>query len=227
MLAVLACAPVLFAASYPRITFTKTFKGSTPEFYSVEISRDGTGIYKEAVDDPHPISFRLSDAATADLFDRLEKAGGAQKPVESNLKVANMGQKTIRFEDGQRKHEVSFNYSLDPNVQLIADVFERISETQQHFINLERSIRFDRLGVNKLVLQIEAALDRQRILGHDALLPLLDRVAKSDSFMHMTRERAARVAEALRNAKKPDAAGAGQAAAATGTTAAVSPAQPK
>ena len=200
-LAVLVCVPLLTAAGHPKVTFTKTFKGSTPEFYSIELSRDGSGVYKEAADDPHAIAFRVPDAVTADVFDRLEKAGNAQKPLEANIKVANMGMKTIRFEDGKAKHEVSFNYSLDVNAQAVADVFERISETQQHFIALERTIRFDRLGVNKVILQIEAAHDRQRILGADALLPLLERVARSETFMHMTRDRAARIAEALRAPK--------------------------
>ena len=205
--AAFAVVSLLSAAEYPKVTFTKTFKGSVPPFYLIEVTRDGSGVYKEAPDDQQPISFQLPEAATNDLFARLEKAGNGHRPLEANLKVANMGLKTIRFEDGKNRQEVSFNYSLDENAQAIADTFERISETQQHFINLERSIRFDRLGVNKIILQIESSNDRQRILGPDAILPLLDRVAKSESFMHMTRERAARLAETLRNPPpKPETA---------------------
>jgi hypothetical protein len=216
--AALVCAPLL--AAPPKVTFIKSFPGSTPAYFQVEVARDGSAVYKEAVDDPHAIAFRLPDAPTAEIFGLIEKIDYGQKPLEANLKVANMGKKTFRFEDGKRKHEVSFNYSLDESAQRLTDFFERINETQQHFINLERSVRFDRLGVNKIILQIEASNDRQRILGEDALLPLLDRVAKSEAFMHMTRERAARLAEALRSPKKltaggetaPDAAAPGAAA---------------
>jgi hypothetical protein len=212
-IAALAAASLFAAADYPKITFIKEFKGSVPPLFLIEVSRSGAGVYKEAVDDQQPIVFHLSEAATAELFARLEKAGNASKPLEANLKVAHMGTKTIRLEDGKAKHEVSFNYSLDENAQAVADVFERISETQQHVISLERSVRFDRLGVNKIILQIEAANDRQRVLGFDALLPLLDRVAKSEAFMHMTRDRAARLAEALRNPPaKPETATTGTAA---------------
>jgi len=38
--------------------------------------------------------------------------------VESGLKVAFMGKKTFRWEDGGEKHEVEFNYSEDPNARL-------------------------------------------------------------------------------------------------------------
>jgi hypothetical protein len=203
----LACASLLVAAAPQKVTFIKDFKGSVPPYFQIELSRDGSGVYKEAPDDPQAIAFRLPEAATSDVFGLLEKIEYGQRPLEANLKVANMGRKTIRFEDGKRKHAVSFNYTLDESAQRLTDMFERINETQQHFINLERSIRFDRLGVNKLILQIESSINRQRILGEDALLPLLDRVAKNESFMHMTRERAARLAESLRNPKKLTAEG--------------------
>jgi hypothetical protein len=195
----LLLASLLSAADSPKITFTKTFKGSVPPFFLIEVLRDGSGVYKEALDDQQPISFHLPETTAADLFARFEKAGNGQKPLEASLKVANMGLKTIRFEDGKRKQEVSFNYTLEENAQAVAETFEKISETQQHFITLERSVRFDRLGVHKVILQIEASHDRQRLLGGDSLLPLLDRVAKSEAFMHMTRDRAAKMAELIRN----------------------------
>ena len=69
-----------------------------------------------------------------------------------------------------------------------------------HF-NLERTVRFDRLGVNKTLLQIEAAYDRKRLVALERFLPLLDRVAKNDCYLHMARERAAALADAFRNPK--------------------------
>ena len=75
--------------------------------------------------------------------------------------------------------------------RLLQDWFERITETQRLHFDLERTAKFDRLGVNKTLLQIESAFDRKRLVGVDRFLPLLDRVAKNDSYLHMARERAA------------------------------------
>jgi hypothetical protein len=112
-----------------------------------------------------------------------------------------MGMKTFRYEQAAEKNEVQFNYSLDEDAKTLADWFERITESQLLHANLERSARFDRLGVNKSLLQIEAAYDRNRLVGLERFLPLLDRVAKNDTYLHMARERAAALADAFRNPK--------------------------
>jgi hypothetical protein len=45
---------------------------------------------------------------------------------------------------------------------------------------------------------VEVTLDKKRLVAPDQFLPLLDRIVKNDSFMHMSRERAARLAEIFR-----------------------------
>jgi hypothetical protein len=117
-----------------------------------------------------------------------------------------MGKKTFTWQDGATKHEASFNFSMDENAKTLLDWFERVTETQQLYFTLERSVKFDRLGVNKSILQVEAAWDRKRLVGQERFLPLLDRVAKNDSYLHMARERAAALADAFRN-PRPKASG--------------------
>lgn len=187
----------LLAAAEPKVTWTKAFKGATPGWYQVEVARDGSAVYKEAPDDAQPITFKLPEQRVNELFGKIDALERFAKPLESNLKVANMGTKTGVFEDGKLRHQVVFNYSLDPNAQAIAALFDAISETQQHFIALERALKFDRLGVNKILLQIETSWDKQRLIGYDPLLPLLEKVVRNESIMNMTRERASRLVAML------------------------------
>ena len=196
LLALLAAIP-LFSA--PKISYSKSFPGSVPAYVGIDLDRDGAAVYKEAPNDEMPVSFKLSQENAAAVFDLADKLDRFKRPLESGLKVANMGMKTLRYEDGPEKNETKFNYSLDESARLIMDWFERITETQQHVFNLERTARFDRLGVNKTLLQIESAMERGRIVGAERFLPLLDRVAKNESYMHMARERAAGLADAIRN----------------------------
>jgi hypothetical protein len=193
---------VVFAAdSIPKVLYTKSFPGSIPAYVSVELLKNGQAIYKEAPDDENPVSFKVSPEDTGEIFNLVEKLEHFKRPLESNLKVANMGMKTFRFEDGTAKNEAKFNYSLDADANTLLDWFERMTETQRLHFDLERTAKFDRLGVNKTLLQIEAAYDRKRLIGVDRFLPLLDRVAKNDSYLHMARERAAALADAFRNPK--------------------------
>jgi hypothetical protein len=193
---------VLFAAeSSPRILYTKSFPGSVPAFVSIELHKSGKAVYKEAPDDEQPVDFKMAPEDVNEIFNLVEKLERFKRPLESNLKVANMGLKTFRFEEGAVKHEVKFNYSLDEDARILQDWFERITETQRLQFDLERTAKFDRLGVNKTLLQIESAYDRKRLVGLERLLPLLDRVAKNDAYLHMARERAAALADAIRNPK--------------------------
>lgn len=185
----------------PRIFYSKSFPGSTPAYVEITIDKAGATVYKEAPDDDQPLRFKLPADAANEIFQLAEKLAFFTRKLESDLNVAKMGLKTFRFEDGVTKSEAQFNYSLDPDARILHDWFERITETQMHRISLERTARFDRLGVNKVLLQIESSWDRNRLVGVEQFLPLLDRVARNDVYLHMARERAAGLAEAFRNPK--------------------------
>ena len=104
---------------------------------------------------------------------------------------------------GSEHHEIQFNYSQDPNAQALLDRFERITETEQHFVNLDRTAHFEKLGVNDVLLQMQISWERNRLVAPEQFLPLLDRIAKNDSYLHISRERAASIAEAIRKPAQP------------------------
>jgi hypothetical protein len=191
----------LTAADVPKIFYSKSFPGSVPAYVSIEISKDGSSVYQEAVNDEHPVKFAIAPESVSEIFALADKLDHFKRPIESGLKVANMGAKTFRYENGAEKHEVKFNYSQDEDAKLLYDWFEKLTETQQYYFNLESSIRFDKLGVNKNLLQLEAAWDRKRLIGSDRFLPLLERIAKNDTYLHMARERAATLADVFRAQK--------------------------
>ncbi|MEO8027395.1 MAG: hypothetical protein ABI823_13025 [Bryobacteraceae bacterium] len=185
-------------AADPRIVYTKTFPGSTPPYSSIALERSGDGIYKDAPDDEAPAKFHLSAADTAAIFDLAAKVDFFKRPLESGLKVANMGTKSFRWESEGDPSEVKFNYTQDENGRLLQDWFERIAESELHYFALERSIKFDRLGVHKTLIDLNVTWDRKRLVAIEQFLPMLDRIAKNESFLHMARERAAQLAAAIR-----------------------------
>jgi hypothetical protein len=191
-------AAVAAAADGGSVFYSKNFPGSVPAYASVELQHDGSAVYKEAPDDDQPVSFKLSPAETGEIFTLAGKLDHFKRPLESNLKVANMGEKVFRYQNGTAKHEVKFNFSLDENAKLLLDVFEKITESQQLLFNLERTVKFDKLGVQKSLLQLESAWDRKRLVGPERFLPLLDRVVKNDSYLNIARDRAAALADAFR-----------------------------
>ena len=191
----------LLASDGPHLVYSKSFPGSAPAYVEIMLGRSGNAEYKEAADDDQPLKFQLSESDTAEIFGLVDKLGRFNHPLEAPVKVAFMGMKTFRFENGAEKSEVKFNYSQDADAQLLQDWFERISETEQHLINLERAAKYDKLGVNRALLLIQMSFDRKRLVAPQQLLPMLDRIAKNDTYMHMSRERAAGLADAIRAPK--------------------------
>ncbi len=191
-------AAVLAGADLPRIFYSKSFPGSSPAYMAVTVDRSGQADYRETPEDDNPLRFQLTPKETEEIFALAEKLGRFTRPLESNLKVANTGLKTFRYQSGEESHEVKFNYSLDADARLLWDWFERIAETERHFINLERVARYDRLGVNQALLSLEVSRDRNRLVAALQFLKLLDRIAKNESYLHMARVRAANLAESIR-----------------------------
>jgi hypothetical protein len=195
---------LVFGADGPSLFYSKSFPGSKPAYVQINLSRKGDVEYREAPDEDDPIKFHLTEADTNEIFGLVDKAGSFKQPLESHLKVAFMGTKTLRLENGSEKNEVQFNYTLDPAGQALADWFERMAETAQRRIDLERTAKYDKLGVVDSLLQLQISMDKKRVLDPEQFLPLLDRLANNESYMHTARARAAEVAAAIRNpAPKP------------------------
>jgi hypothetical protein len=182
----------------PELFYSKYFKGSVPEYVAITVEHDGQVTYQEAKEDDNPIRIQLDHAAAREMFDLSEKLDRFQHPIESGLKIANLGLKTFRFKDGAEQHEIQFNYSEDVSAQALLDRFERITETEQHFVNLDRTAHFEKLGVNDVLLQMQVTWERNRLIAPGQFLPLLDRIAKNESYLHISRERAAAIADAIR-----------------------------
>jgi hypothetical protein len=196
--AVLAAAGLVLAADAPRLHYSKSFPGSVPAFVGITIEQDGSGIFKDSPEDESPLTFKLTAAETKEGFDLAAKLDYFKRPLESQLKVAFMGMKTFKWEGAGQTNEVKFNFSEDPQARAIADWFEKISESEMHYINLQRAAKYDKLGVLKALLQLESSMDRKRLVALTQYLPLLDRIAKNESYMHAARVRASGIADAIR-----------------------------
>lgn len=202
--ALLFAAPALFAAGEPRLILSKRFPGSRPEFVELRIAHDGQVEYRETPDE-EPLRVRLTAAETQAIFDLAQKCDLFRRPLESGLKVARMGEKLFRWEDGDQHYETRFNYTQDLNGQAMQDWYERIVESEELLITLERTAKYDHLGVNQTLLELEAAYDNKRLVAQEQYLPMLDRIAKNEKYMHMARERAARLADTIRGVQAPKA----------------------
>jgi hypothetical protein len=198
---VLLFANVLLAGDASRLVYSKAFPGSVPAFMQVTLDKAGNIEYREAEDDELPLKFQLTGADTQIVFDLAGKLDYFKHPLESPLKVAFMGTKTFRYENGDQKSETKFNYSEDLAARDLQDWFEKMAESAEHRIDLDRAAKYDKLGVVKALTLLGSAMERKRLVGLDQYLPTLDRIAKNETYMHTARARAAEIAEFIRSPK--------------------------
>lgn len=183
------------------IFYSKSFPGSVPPYAEIQIDESGHVEYREAPKEDNPLTFQLSETDRKAILDLAQKLDDFKRPLESPAKVAKMGMKTFRCKKGAESHEVQFNYSEDPDAKTLLDWFERMAETEQDLIELERAAKYDKLGVENALLRVEISWDKKHLVSPQQLLPMLDRIAKNESYMHMARSRAAALGDAIRALK--------------------------
>jgi hypothetical protein len=183
------------------ITFRKVFKSSYPEFTEIKIGENGTGTFDiRALDDaPSPQAFQVSQGLAQEIFQLAAKLHDFQgASLDVHRRIANLGQKTFVYENGSEKYEVSFNYTLDEAAAKLANIFEGLSRQELDLSDLQRTMRYDHLGVNDVVRQIESDYNDKLLPEPDRLLPLLDRLAADNTFVDVARQRARSLATRIR-----------------------------
>jgi hypothetical protein len=202
ILSLVLAATTALAADGPRIFYSMERPGAAREYVQISVERNGLAVYRETIDDPddEPFALQLRPEEVDAVFDLAKELKFFSEPLESNLKVADMGAKTFRWENGDERNEQKFNFSKDINARILADWFSRMTEAQNHLVHLERTVQFDKLSVNKVLLQLQVTMEKNRLVAGDQFLPLLDKVANNESYLNMARERAAKLAQAIRAA---------------------------
>jgi hypothetical protein len=201
--AALALCPFLTSAAPAgaTITFRKVFKSSYPEFVEIKVDESGSGTYdiRQLSDDPSPQAMKVDPELTHKIFDlatKLHNFDGAD--LEMRRRIANLGEKTFTYTRGSEAHSVSFNYTSDHFAGQLLDVFEGLSRQLTDISDLVRTMRYDRLGVNDVLLQIERDYDHKLLPQPEAFLPSLDQLAADTHYIDIARERARNLATRIR-----------------------------
>lgn len=183
------------------ITYRRVFKNSSPEFIEVKISDQGKATFdiRQLDEDADPEPFEVGPAVQKRIFDlAVELNHFAIANLDIQKKIANLGQKTFRYENGAEVHETSFNYTLNSPATQLMQIFEGLARQQQDLVLLQRQAKFDRLGVNDALMQLESDMDHRLLPEPERLLAVLDQIAADSHFLEIARSRARALAERIR-----------------------------
>jgi len=151
-------------------------------------------------EDPGASPFEVSGALRAKMFELAGQLNRFQgQDLDVHRKIANLGEKTFRWEQGADVHETKFNYTLNPAANQLLQIFEGLARQQELVTLLERRMKYDRLGVNDALLQFESELNRNLLPEPRRALDKLDQIAGDSRFVEIARQRARALAERIRH----------------------------
>jgi hypothetical protein len=196
-------APCVAGASSdnPAITYRKIFKSSYPEFVEIKLYENGRGTFdiRQLDEAANPQPFEIDAALAGKIFALAAKLHNFQGvDLDIHRRIANLGEKTFRYDKGSETHEVKFNYSLDDSASQLTAIFEGLARQTTDLSDLERTMRYDRLGVNDVLQQIEQDYNNKLFPEPERLLPALDQLAGDQKFIDIARQRARALAGRIR-----------------------------
>lgn len=196
-----ACIPFVLAAiahAQETLFFSRDFPGSIPPYFEVELTSDGNATYRDGPDEEEPWTFTLRPHEAKVIFQLVRELDGLKRPIKNDRKVAFTGDKVFRYDGGNgQRAEAAYVYTEEPSAKALESWFLRMAESANHLFELERVVRFDRLGVNKALLYFQTSFDKNRIVASHHFLPVLRKVAGDQRFVHIARARAAALIERI------------------------------
>ncbi len=185
-----------------KLTFRRIFPASTPEFIEITVREDSdaaTYEIRQLEEDAGSAPFEISAPLRAKMFGYAAELHHFQSlDLDVHRKIANLGEKTFRWEQGNQKFETKFNYTLNSPASQLLIIFEGLARQQEHYMVLSRRMKYDRLGINDALLQFESDLNRGLMPEPSRLLPLLDQISGDSKFVEIARQRARNLADRIR-----------------------------
>lgn len=184
-------------------TYRRVFKSSVPEFIEIRIQQNtNTATYeiRQLDEDPGATPFEISPALRGRIFQLVADLHYFKGlDLDVHRKIANLGEKTFRWDDGTQSNTVKFNYTLNGDATQLLQICEGLARQEELLDLLQRRMKYDRLGINDALLQFETSFDKGELPEPQRALPLLDQIAGDDHFVDIARARARALAERLRH----------------------------
>jgi hypothetical protein len=202
----LAFVPTIRAAPDPvTISYRRVFKGSTPEFIEIKITEPGKATYelRQLDEEAGAEPFEVGPAVRQKVIELASDLKNfAITDLEVQKRLANLGQKTFRYESGAEVHEATFNYTINASAAQLMQIFEGLARQQGDVVLLEQRAKYDRLGVNDALRQFESDMDHRLLPEPERVLPILDQISADSHFVEIARSRARALAERIRTSRE-------------------------
>ena len=187
------------------VVYRKVFKSSSPEFTEIRVPEQGLGScdQRSLDEQPDPQPVEIGSALRTRIFALAAELNDFRGiTLDVQRRIAYLGEKTFRFERGGESNEVKFNYTLNSKASQLLQIFDGLAREQDEITVLARRMKYDRLGVNDALLQIDDDIRHQVLVQPERFLPLLEQIAGDERFLDIARKRARALADYIRSSAR-------------------------
>lgn len=136
-------------------------------------------------------SFPMTQMLCHQIFDLAQAASNFGGDFQFRKhKVAFTGDRTLEYISAEAAHKAKYTWSENPSIQKLTAIFEGISTTLEAAPRLQRSYRFDRLGLNEVLSHLVEVADRGWLQEVWLIEPDLKRISADPKVMNIARQRA-------------------------------------
>ncbi len=183
----------------PSVWFSFQWKEGVPwQSYSIQVQADGRTHFngtptpsQDGNTDPVQEDFTMSEANRQKIFDVARKLNYFHSDCDSHLKhIAQTGAKTLAYKSIAAQGSCTYNCSQNPEVQQLTQLFLGVATTLDYGQRLAWQYRFDKLGMDQLLRELEASQGGHQVEELNAIEPILRKIANDTSLMHITQQSA-------------------------------------
>lgn len=179
----------------PTVTFTFDWPVHPPR-YSIAVDSAGRASYtaEDDKDEPYIVKF----TASRPTRERILAAAAALNYFQGQFdftrhKIAFTGTKTLTYADPERHFQTAYNWSENPQVMALTHLFQGIANTLEGGRRLQFLRRFDRLGLNDQLKEMEDEAKDHYLAEVHVIEPVLRQIADDPAIMDLARQRAQRL----------------------------------
>src|SRR5271157_4231714 len=198
--------PATSAGDQALVEFNFEWKQGLPwQSYSIQVQADGKTHFEgtpnppqDGATDPVQQDFAMSEANRRKTFDLARKLNYFREDFDSHLKhIAQTGAKTLVYKSAQVQGSSTYNYSQNPDVQQLTQLFQGLAVTLDFGRQLAWNYRFDKLGMNQTLHELEELQANHQVEELSAIEPILRKIANDPSLMNISRQSAQRLLKTI------------------------------
>ena len=189
------------AGAQPSVTFIFDWSQGIPwHAYSITVQADGRTHFQgtPAPDtatggdtDLFQQDFTMSEVNRSKIFDLAKKLNYFQSDFDSHLKrIAQTGSKTLAYTSAAAHGSTTYNWSQNADVQELSRLFVAIANTLDYGRKLSFQYRFDKLGMDARLKELEDIRANHYVEELNAIAPILRKIANDPDMMHISRQAA-------------------------------------